>query len=141
MIIDCQNALLAHLRTGFDTTTVRTLKQYAGEAKKANHLTQLLPAILVMYTDGQPIAFEKMFEFDILVVVSNDALEKLVAQQNNLELVSDVAKYLREHYTFSAQGKPGTYEILRETTRAQTIVNDHQFNIIAITVQIKDYSE
>lgn len=140
-MLNCQTAIVNHLKRGFQAPVIRTIKDYAGELKDANKLTQLLPATLVMYIDGLPAAEQKEYEFDLIVVVQNDTLEKLVSYESNLSLSSEIIKYLRANYLFPAWGKDGSYEINRETLRARTILNDARFNIIAISLFIKDYTD
>lgn len=140
-MLNCQNHLILHLQRGFPEPTVRTIKEYAGDLKDANKLTQLLPAILVIFIDGRPAAQEPDYEFDLLIVVQNPTLEKLVSQQSNLDLVSQVAAYLEANYLIRAQARNGSYEIIRETMTAQTILNDARFNIVSLKIFVKDHTK
>jgi hypothetical protein len=136
---NCQIALIDHLRAHFSAPTIRTVKEYAGELADANELGELLPAVLVMFIDGFPAAQEKQYEFDLIIVVQNDTLEKLAASKSNLQLAAEVIDYLRGDYLIRSITPPGSYEIDRETLRARTIINDARFNIIAISIFIKDW--
>lgn len=140
-MLNCQNSIINHLKRGFQTPVIRTIKDYAGELQDANRLTQLLPAVLVMYIDGLPTAEQKEFEFDLITVVQNSTLEKILAYETNLGLASEVTKYLRENYLITAWGRNGSYETNRETLRARTVLNDARFNIIAIKIFLKDYTK
>lgn len=136
----CQLALINHLKARFPSPAIRTVKEYAGELADANELGELLPAVLVMYIDGFPAAEQKEYEFDLIIVVQNDTLEKLVASKSNLQQAADVIDYLREEYLIRTVSPAGSFEINRETLRARTILNDARFNIIAISLFIKDWT-
>lgn len=137
---NCQLALITHLKRQFTAPAVYTVKEYSGELANADQVSDILPAILTIFIDGRPMAQEAEHEFDLLIITENRALVAEDASNENLELSSQVAAYLQEHYIFAANGRAGTYEIAREQTRARTILNDARFCIIAISLLIKDWT-
>lgn len=138
---NCQRDLIIHLSKEFQTPTVRTIREYAGDLADAVKLTQLLPAILIIFIDGRPAAQEKEHQFDLLIITQNSTTTMLTSNLSNLDLSSNVAQYLKENYLFVANGRKGTYEVMREEMIARTILNDDRFCIIALQTFIKDYTE
>lgn len=138
---NCQQSIIKHLAAEFTSPTVYTIKEYAGDLQSAEKISEILPAILVIFIDGRPMADQKEHEFDLLVITENRALIAETANSDNLDLASDVAAYLQEHPIIPAHGRAGSYEIVRELTRARTILNDARFCIIAISLVLKDWTK
>ena len=137
-----QQALIKHIRAGFNTTQIRTIEEYAGELKDAPQLRKLCPAVLLLFADGNPLDEQKRHVFDALVITRNRALDKKKNLKNNLELVSDIAAYLRAHFVFrpADEDVSGSYEILRDEVKAATLLNDSQFCIVTLTLPMNDYT-
>jgi len=137
-MLKAQQSLIAHLTVEFPSTT---LKEYAGEVSDANKLCEVLPAVLVFYAGGDPMAQEPTHIFDILVMTESDILDKEEAKNNNLDLLSQVNQYLRDNYTFLPHdSSTGSYAIDKELVQARTILQTNQITIIALNVSITDYT-
>lgn len=135
----CQQALIKHLKSKF-SDTVKTIDEYAGQIKDAHKLTQLCPAALVLFKEGNPLK-NKEFNFDILVITLNRVLDRKENLKGNLRLVSDIADYLNESYLFApADGSAGRYEIFTDEAKAETVLNDNMFCIVALSLPIKFHS-
>ncbi len=137
----CQTAIITHLRMQFPTASIKTLAAYAGQLSKqeAPKLTQLLPACLVMYIDGSPIAQDADLQYDLLVVTQSTAFDRKESQRNNLSLATDIVRYCKDKNIFApGPGRTGTYEISRERTRARILIQDHRFTVVAISLLILD---
>jgi len=130
----CQKSLINHLNLAFSAPEVRTVKAYAGElaraAENSVQLTELLPAVLVMFIDGRPAAEkngERYHQFDLLIITQNDTSTMLESHQDNLQLVSEVSDFLSDKSVFASNTGLGTYRIRRNDTIARTILNDARF--------------
>src|SRR3972149_11339523 len=106
----CQNSLINHLRFGFSIDQVPTIEAYAGqlsvEKESAINITVPLPAVFVTFIDGRPMAEldSKYHQMALIVVTQNDTNTLLESHQDNLQLVSDLAEYLKKNFTFAAIG-------------------------------------
>lgn len=136
-MIDCQQGLITHLSMQFLNEGAKTVKAYAGELREAHKLTQLSPLILVKYGDGFPIAQDGYHNFDVLTVTDSQAFDKISNQNTNLQLASDVLKFIKENPLFVRVGG-GTYYINPEKVRAETLLIIERFNIIRLQLYIDD---
>lgn len=137
---NCQQHLKLHLRARFDETAIATIEEYSGQLADAEQIGEILPAVLIMFIDGRPMAQEKEHEFSLLVITENRELVAETAANDNLDLSSQVSYYLRDNYLFPANGRNGSYEIVREQTRARTLMNGDRFCIVEIQLLIKDFT-
>ena len=138
----CQQSLITHIKTHFTSPQVRTIEEYAGQLKDAHKLTQLLPAVLVMYIDGYPAAEDRQHVFDLIVITQSKTFIKKENRNANLQLSSDVAIWLKQNPIFQPYDSSiGSYEILRESMYVRTLLADARFTIIAIRTQVKDYTD
>ena len=140
----CQKSLINHLRFGFSPTEIPTIEAYAGqlsvEKESAIDITAPLPAVFVSFIDGRPMAEldAKYHQMGLIVVTQNDTSTLLESHQSNLVLVSDVAEYLKDKFTFTASGGRGSYSIRKPDTTAMMILNNSRYCVIGLTLYISD---
>ena len=134
---NCQTNLITHLATGFSSPTVRTIKAYAGELRDASKVTEIVPAILVLYDDGEPISQEKYHNFEIIILTESRVLDKVTNQENNLALSSQVAAWLKANPTFLKSGG-GTYYVHPEKMHARTGAITDRFAVVLLKTTIED---
>lgn len=136
-----QDSLVAHLKTGFTTPTVRTIKEYAGEMSDAAKLRELRPAIFVYfdrYTPG-----DETVVFDVIVATKSNLLDKVANQNANASLSSDVADFLLDSNTFrrndfDAPGTVGTYTVQVEELLVENLLVTPKHHITTIKVKLRD---
>ena len=123
----------------FDDTEAMTVEAYAGHLKDATRLSQILPAILIMYAGGEPVAQEPYYDFDILIVTESNVLNPLRTNRENLELHLTAAKHIKANPQFHPLVGPGTYIFNEhENINSRTLLQDARFTITAFTVRITD---
>ena|GEM_PF-5883206 len=140
-MFDCQQALIRHLSLKFEPAAIKTIKQYAGEIQDADNLAQLMPAVLVNYQDGSPMAQDPLHNFDLLVITQSVTLQKSQSKDTGLQLSSLVINYLRDNSVFTKIGGGGTYAIKTEGVQAGLIAMDNsRFHIIDVSLPIMDHT-
>ena len=134
----CQDALLHHIGVEFTSPTVKTLKPYAGEIREPATLTQLVPSVFSVYTDGLPVSENPEHRFDLVCVTESRVLNKETSKNANLQLSTDICQYLKDKPIFTRQGGTGkgTYHVDPEQTQARigSITDRHAIVIISLVI-------
>lgn len=135
----CQLALINHIANEFKTPTVKTLRTYAGDLRRENVArltTTELPAVFIMYIDGQPIAQNRRLQQDVLVLTESRSFDRDTNQSNNLLLTEQLCDYFKDNPFFGHPGR--NYWIDPEQTRVKMLAQDGRFTLTAISIWIKD---
>jgi len=135
-MFDCQQALLNHLKSEFKAPQINTIAGYAGELKDATKLTEIVPAVLVIYIDGEPAAQDRFHNFDLLVITESRTLQIKENLEGNLKLVTDVTKFLRQKPLFVSFD--GVYYSDPEKLTGRTLSIDNRYTIVALSLFIDD---
>ena len=127
-----QKALIAHLAGQFPAKTVR---EYAGDLEDANHILDILPAILILFEAGQEFGHQPRQLFNILVITESQAFEDNESTNNNLEEAEAVCRFLSENPSFRpADASPGSFVVT--DIDAEMLSQDRRFTVIALHTTI-----
>lgn len=148
-MFNCQQALITYLKMellGSATGQAKTIKEYAGELRDANQLTELRPVILAKYHDGFPRAQAAWHQLDLIVVTDSVVFDQTENQNTSLQLAANVLDYVTQKPDnkkgiFTKIGGHGTYYIDPEKIRAETILIIERFNIVRIQLFINDNTQ
>jgi hypothetical protein len=138
-----QQALISHLQSADIAAdeTAQTIKEYAGEVQKGITGRIDLPAILVLYSTGNPMARLPDLEFELLLIASNDYAKKEKGKSNALKFAQAYAEFCRDnkefedehsYYLLSGQGSQKL-----EDQQIETILNDFKYTILSLPVTVK----
>ena len=140
---DTQQALIAHIDSVKDDLGILTVKAYAGEFKDPAKLTNLKPAVFVIYIDGGIDLVGGTFRFDLLVLVDSKTLSAQANAENNLQLSQQIMDWIILHNQFSHLGKhyhiPNKYTDNHPPPQASTLLVDARYNIIAVHLSVIKY--
>ncbi|MBN2200456.1 hypothetical protein JW777_00710 [bacterium] len=110
-LYDCQLRLKEHLSSAFTQPDIRTVDILASELESDGiKQTVQLPALFVMFRSGSANFNRPSYEMPVIVAVSSESHSKKTGQRNNLELVSNVSRFLLEHPVFGSE-LGGAYQI------------------------------
>jgi hypothetical protein len=142
-IYQAQRALVSHLKTGnVGAYNCKHIKEYAGELGDVNKLRDIMPsAALVRLMEG-PAAGEtpRDHRFYIIILTRSDSYDKKSNRNNNLQLASDIGKYLDDNpaWQFTDDDEETVEYILdRERLISRILFQDNSYTCIYLEAMIK----
>lgn len=114
-----------------------TVKAYAGEIKNATRLNEIMPAALVMFMGGKPVAEERVHKFDILVCTRSEHYDDATNLTDNLALAGALAEYLEANTVFYDDTCGYAHD--PEELEAELLLQDNEFTIIALHLTVTKY--
>lgn len=138
-----REALLSHLRAAStERADNLTIKTYAGELtdrERAARLRIPLPALLILFMDGQPVKEVPEFQFSLLFVTDTPKAETDLSEADALQLVQDYARWLAANQSFRGTGQDNHFYHMvgLAEARAHTLMNDHKYTILELTIVVR----
>ena len=138
-----RTALIEHIKTASSsedvTSKALTVEVYAGQIKElADRKTRVrikLPAILVMFGQGNPLDTRPVHGFSIFFIAETNKLDKKKSEADALSMAQDYAKWLLNNHRFEDDNTYYTLVNLEQSS-VNTIYNDHKYTILEMPVNV-----
>ena len=138
-----RTALIEHIKTASSsedvTSKALTVEVYAGQIKElADRKTRVrikLPAILVMFGQGNPLDTRPVHGFSIIFIAETNKLDKKKSEADALSMAQDYAKWLLNNHRFEDDNTYYTLVNLEQSS-VNTIYNDHKYTILEMPVNV-----
>lgn len=129
-----QQALIDHLQSA--NLSAKTIKRYAGEVQAGMRQRIDLPAILILFTRGSPIAPVPDYTFSLLYCAETTYHENEKSEKDALIFAQSYNRWLMKHESF--EGEEGYYRLIElESSPIKTVLNDHKYTILDQQLRIR----
>lgn len=134
-----RQALVNHLKPKDIKAPVKVVKPYAGEVadkKRSSRINGKLPAILVFFIEGRPVAEVPSARFSLLFITETNVLDSEKAEADALNIVEHYAEYLLNEPLFEDDDHYYCIDE-NEPMHAETLLSDIKYTIIDLQLIIK----
>ncbi|XWN36081.1 MAG: hypothetical protein ROO71_08955 [Balneola sp.] len=138
-----RTALINHVSSASASEEVTakavTVEKYAGQIKElADKKTRVrikLPAILIMFGQGNPLDTRPVHGFSLFFITETDKLDKKESEADALAMAQDYAKWLLNNHEF--EDATSYYTLVNlEQSQVTLLLNDHKYTILELPVNV-----
>ena len=133
-------ALIAHVNTynnDQDPKPFKTIKGYGGQIEDIEQLIDPLPGAYIETLDNTPIADDRLFKFDILIITESRYYDQDEHLTENDAIVGNLCRWIAENQSFSDDNH--SYEINTDLLKVDPFQHDNTYTITAIEIVIQQH--